>query len=232
MDPGEGTSTQQEGRFSCPICCRTFLREVSFTKHFAICSATEQRGGNIGRLQCDQCHSYFSRIDVLERHKNRMHPSDGSSPLLFPCGICDRAFPTKVMLVDHRKQAHVKPNGFHVIQTAHEKQAQFYRIYFPSTVVTLEEGFLYVFDEISNLLETTMVFKRHFKANIILVVEMYKTDEEGEVTRVEQFPFRGEGFSVLPLSAYKENIALSLGDIQRGVEEFLYQVRTYVKFTI
>ena len=79
------------------------------------------------------------------------------------------------------------------------------------------------FHQICSLLQTNLVFRRHFKVAIVLQVEMYQTGAEGEVTRMECFPFRGDTFSVSLFAEYERDVSLAMGDIERTVGEFLYQ---------
>ena len=79
------------------------------------------------------------------------------------------------------------------------------------------------FHQTCSLLQTNLVFRRHFKVSIVLQVEMYQTDADGEVSRMECFPFRGDTFSVSLFTEYERDVSLAMGDIERTVGEFLYQ---------
>ena len=211
---------QEEEGFPCLGCGRKFKYELSFRRHFDSCQAIIARGGYTGRYKCPHCSSFFSRDFTRQRHIQRVHVE---SACLFSCGICDRAFATKPELHRHRDDVHVRETKFVLMHSAHRKQAQQFRLFFPDNIVSLEDGLLFANVEVNKLMESMLVFQKHFKTNLFLMLELYKTDEQGNVSHIESFPFRGSGFSVHPFCDFKQDVALALGDIERTVDEFLYQ---------
>ena len=82
-------------------------------------------------------------------------------------------------------------------------------------------------EEIPILLETALVSNKLLKCSIIMMIEMYKTDMEGEINRVETFPFRAQAFVIRPFNNFKAQVSDALEMINESVGEFLYQVRIW-----
>lgn len=53
---------------------------------------------------------------------------------------------------------------------------------------------------------------------------MYRLGERGEISQIESFPFRGKGVTVFPHAEFVLDVTRSFGDIDRNVEEFLFNV--------
>ena len=209
--------------FRCIHCKGSYKTLQNYTKHFdSVCAKRVQQSS---RFQCDQCTSVFSRLHFLKTHKERFHSSgtDGQDRA-YSCPICAACFIDKTKLQLHRDAAHVRHTSFRLIASAHKKQAQLFRTFFPLTILTLEEGIFFAFDKILPLIESIQVYQDVFKVNIAIMVEMGKMDETGATTRLESFPFKGEGFLVRPFSVPREMVLKALTEIDHHVGEFLHQV--------
>ena len=209
--------------FRCIHCKSSYKTLQTYTKHFdSICAKRSQQNN---RYQCDQCTSVFSRLHHLKTHKERFHSSGTDGQVrAYSCPICAECFIDKAQVQIHREAAHVRHTSFRLISSAHKKQAQLFRSFFPLTILTLEEGIFYAFEKILPLIESIQVYQNVFKVNVAIMVEMGKMDQTGATTRLESFPFKGEGFLVRPFSVPREMVLKALSQIDHNVGEFLHQV--------
>ncbi len=220
---------EEDRDFSCHNCGKVFSYEKSFTKHVQRCQNLDfysdgQRGSRfVGRYKCPHCESFFSRLDYLENHIKRIHPPDAQA-LFFSCGICSSAFPTRVELREHRETEHVKTNEFVIMSSAHKSTAVHYRYFFEKNVISLDDCLKKCLEQIPTLLETALVYNKLLKCSIVIFIEMYKTDADGEISRMETFPFRAQAFIIRPFSNFQAQVGEALEFIGESVGEFLYQV--------
>ena len=183
-----------------------------------------QRGSRyVGRYKCRECESFFSRLESLETHMKRVHPPN-TQALYFSCGICSSAYPTRAALQAHRETEHVKTNEFVLMNSAHNSSVAQYRYFFETNVLSLDECVKKCLEQIPTLLETALVYNKLLKCSIIIFIEMYKTDMDGEISRMETFPFRASAFLIRPFSNFKAQVSEALEFIGESVGEFLYQV--------
>jgi len=159
----------------------------------------------------------------------KVHPPD-KEPELFACGICERAFKSQYDLRDHRKADHLTPSAFSVMANAHNGCAMHYRYFFDTDILTIDDGADKAETEIVSLLKSQLVDRKLLKCNVIMFVEMYKTDEEDQVSRMETFPFHATAFMARPFVSLNRLVADALDEIQAMIGEFCYEVRDYFFF--
>ncbi|MBC6498041.1 MAG: hypothetical protein GDA54_06990, partial [Alphaproteobacteria bacterium GM7ARS4] len=147
--------------------------------------------------------------------------------LCFACGICSRHFLSRAEAVQHRVQDHQASNQFVLHQQAHNGQTTVHRVYFDGDVhADLQTALMTAADQTVNLLQYLMAQTEAGalrKVGLSMMVEMYKVGEQGELAAVEAFAFRSELFQLRPFANFEGDVHMAIGDIERGVEEFLFR---------
>jgi uncharacterized C2H2 Zn-finger protein len=216
----------------CPLCGQIFKQSKSLMKHLnkcqKYCGREEDRFK--GRYKCEFCDTYFARISRVEDHMRRIHPP-GKQALLFSCGICAEGFTSQKELHQHRQTQHVKTNDFTVMATAFRRHAMHLRAWF-DTPLTMDEAIVFCCRKIPPVLETSQVYNKLFKCGIVLFVELYKVDLEGNASRTDIFTFRADAFIVRPFNDFFPDVVRSLKSIVHQVEEFLHQVNSIAFVTL
>ena len=139
------------------------------------------------------------------------------------CGICEEAFATKDELMQHRKESHVYNTEFVQLHAHHGGQVTTYRLFFETNIKTMDEALTIGLNEIVKLTETELTKSKSFRINIVYVIELYKTDEMGEVCRVQSFPFRASSVPIRFLfQDIHQLISSALGEVDSSIDEFLY----------
>ena len=206
--------------FSCEKCERRFANEFNYKRHLT--SQLHLRDGGAKKFQCEVCSASFARKDNFKRHKQLAHAAH-EERLRFRCGLCKRCFQTREEVEAHREAAHVCHHDFRLQESAHCKQAQVLRAYFPPKVQTMDEALVYAFDHMRKLTTSLSVKLAYYKINFTMFVEMWRMGEDGEVSQAETFPFRGFGMQVQREKDITSELMRVCGDVDRNVEEFLYQ---------
>lgn len=173
---------------------------------------------------CYECPSQhvFTTSGSLLRHVRRYHKSTDS--VVYRCGVCSLCFDSKEKVQRHRRLTHVWHTGFQLIESAHRRECQLLRAFFPEHVRSLDEGLIWGYNRMKRLVHTLASEYSFFKINFTFMVEMHRLDEFGYTQEVNAFPFRGLGLTVgRETGEIKEELHRILGDIDRNVGEFLFQ---------
>ena len=80
----------QDKEFSCTLCSQTFGTKKSLTGHIL------EEHGNEKDFPCQQCSHSFKTVNILLRHKSRVHIDR-----LFECSSCSQKFKRKYILTRH-----------------------------------------------------------------------------------------------------------------------------------
>ncbi len=220
--------------FMCETCNREFAHKHNLDKHQSSfrCEANSNFIG--GKRKCPHCNSKFSWVSSLNRHIRTHHGENESKPTAFACGACDARFATRNELIEHRAETHIRESNedgdkFIMRESAHNRQSQVRRLVLPDTVNTMDEGFFFSIDLIVDLIEQVLTEMKLFKISFTMFVEMMQMGEDGEAKRVEVMPFRTRTVFVRPMmhlltdNGIRGEVAEALGDIERNLDEFLYQ---------
>ena len=152
-------------------------------------------------------------------HRTMMH----SNNLCFGCGVCPKYFSSLESLKTHRQKMHTYSTKFSLAKSAHRRQAEHFRMHFPRGVLTIDEAYKYARKEMRKLLKQTLALNPRFRVNFVLGVEMYKTDDAGICTALENFSFRAAGFTLHSVSQIESGLDRCMIDIDRNIAEFLFQ---------
>jgi hypothetical protein len=210
-------STINMTEFLCKACKQVFTSKYNFSRHL-----NSRKHKSAGKLRCSKCKAMFFRKDNLYRHEQTAH-LEVEEVLSFRCGICQLCFKNKQMLLDHRQSEHVVHSDFRIVESAHNKQCQLLRAFFPETIQSLDEGLFYAYDHMCRLTEALSVDINYYKINFTVHIEMYRLDEEGQVTQEEVFPFRGFGAVIGVETDRIPELRRVVGDIERAADEFISQ---------
>ena len=123
----------------------------------------------------------------------------------------------------HRRKEHQHHHDFREVESAHCRQTRLLRRHFSDSTTTLDEALIRGFSHMRDLIDSLLVEHKYFKVNFTMFVEMYRIDEEGKVSEMEVFPFRGLGFKVHREKNVRGELIRVCGDIERNVDEFLFQ---------
>ena len=221
-------TAEMESELYCQVCKRHFFSAYNLRRHMSI---HEKRGKKTEKEEtdfppsscfpCVHCNRTFGRKDNLQRHIERSH-ADGAT-LTFRCGLCSQNFPTFIEMYRHRKREHQRHHDFREIESAHCRQTRVLRRHFSDSTTTLDEALIRGFSHMRDLIDSLLVEHKYFKVNFTMFVEMYRIDEEGQVSEMEIFPFRGLGFKVHREKNVRGELIRVCGDIERNVDEFLFQ---------
>ncbi len=145
---------------------------------------------------------------------------------MFACGVCEAVFSKAEEVENHRKTAHEQRTDFVVVDSAFCRQAQLLRAFIPEeTGKNIDETFVYAFTQICKLIKELKVEFKYMKCGSVLHVEMARYNEEGLLTEVKVFPFRGFSMCISRLTSeyeVKADVARVVGDYERALEEFLH----------
>ena len=158
------------------------------------------------------------------KHEAKFH--DSGNTLLFSCGVCDCAFATIPELTTHRETSHVYHHEFDSVQSAHQRRCERLRLYFPVNFSTLDEGLVYAFPRLVQLMETLLTEKSYFKTNLNCSVEMVKYGEQGEIITSEIFAFQAPAIKMArdyDWNSWHAELRMCLDHIQSSVYEFLHR---------
>lgn len=209
----------------CDRCDRTFKTKYNYERHIQskACRNIGDLGERLqdGRLRCRTCGSCFARIDSLKRHCDIVHPHDAAYNT-FVCGICRKGFRSQKAMATHRIAEHVVHTDFRVQKSAHKRQCQILRAFFPTNLRSLDEILFYCADQIKKLASTLAVEFEYFKIGFNLRLDMYR--ESNDLEQVEAFDFRSFAFPVsrMDMDEARDNIFRAVGDFERHVTEFLH----------
>ena len=211
--------------YVCELCSREFLHKPNYERHIAA-----KRCVNVeGQLTCNLCSPprRFSAVFNLNLHKRRMHPAGDDVVKAFACGICSECFLSVEEVNQHRYQAHDQHVDFQLVESAHAKHCQLHRLFFPErrSFTQLPSILQYVARQMKALIKKLCVQFAYFRVNFTLTLEMHKLDEENRIVQVDAFAFRANSITVTRsnLEQVDEDIARACADIERNVEEFLFQ---------
>ena len=226
----------------CFRCGKVFARRYTMLKHQHTLKCSSFSPATL-KYSCPVCTIEFSHVSNLHRHVNLSHPNyqrnqsvvgkdetnqvkSKTSNLAYGCGVCCRHFSTRREVISHRKREHKGSHDFSLLRSAHNEQTQAFRMFFDEEgdVITLDDAFAMAFTNLKSLLEKKLTEGcAYFKVDTFLSLEMYKTDEEGRITVVETFAFKSEQFVIRPFTDINYDLAVAMGDIERGIDEFLFR---------
>ncbi len=204
--------------YVCKFCNRDFNHPANLKRHQEG-NKCYGKGTHNGRFLCPHCPTLFARHDIMKRHVLNTHTNNN----FYACGLCSLYFPTLNDLKTHREADHTFHTEFALVKSAHRKQSQLLRLYFTDNVTTVDEGFEFAGKQVRDLIVSNLAEKARFKINLIMGVEMYKTDEEGVCTALELFSFRSIGVTMTKFDSISTAISSAWEDIDRNIMEFLYQ---------
>lgn len=215
--------------YTCLSCNKSFGNEFNFLRHKNAkipCKSTKKN--RLGKLSCPRCTASFSRSDNLTRHIKLLHKDENTKHVIeryFACGVdsCSALFSSRQKLIQHRKLEHTIDHEFHLVKSAHNKSCQLLRSFYPPTVKGVDSMLLYSYHLLVSLLTTLLVTFKYAKINTTVFLEMYKLGDSGEICTTQVFPFGGKGIHLTRGVPFRDQIRLSLGDIERAISEFLYQ---------
>ena len=204
----------------CKTCAKTFSTRYGYLRHrrTGVCQGLKQR-----RFNCDLCNISFSRLDNLTRHKRRDHI--GSRRVRsFLCGACDKSFTDKKSLDFHRNRNHRASRKFQLVASAHNRQCKLLRMILPNKMKTITEGLKNCYEEMQRLIIDLFRQYKFFKIHFVLIVEMVKYDEEGNVSMSANFPFRSHGEEFIRgRRDWKDILMRVCGDFDHNIDSFLSQ---------
>ena len=214
--------------FVCGVCSRAFGSEFNYQRHLLTSAhrraqeiASAFGEGDGGKFVCHICNASFTRRDNHRRHV--MSHEGGEERLCFRCGLCSSCFKNKDELTSHRRREHVRHHDFKLVESAHRRQCQLLRAYFPESAATVDEALVYAYSQLEKMLTSALVEVPFFKCFLTVFVEMGKYDEEGRLAALEVFPFRGFTMTLGRETELKSELRKTLGDVERNVDEFLFQ---------
>ncbi len=216
--------------FSCKTCNRQFANKHNLNQHEASfkCEANAQCVD--GKRKCPHCDSKFAWVQSLNRHIRIHHGENEHNPTAFSCGVCRARFASRQELDQHRQERHNdESNEFIMRESAHRRQSQVHRLVFPHSVRTLDEGFFFSIDQMMSLVQSSLTQLKYFKISFTMFIEMAQMGEDGEEKRVEVMAFRTRTILIRPMmdlvlsGGTRQELADALGDVERNVDEFLYQ---------
>ncbi len=216
-----------DGVYECKECARAYTSEYNYRRHclsqLHLNNVERVKGGGepAQKFVCEICNAAFIRRDNYARHL-ATHER-GEDLLRFRCGLCSKCYHRQEELEEHRRSEHVRHHDFRLEESAHHRQCQVLRAYFPDNVRTMDQALFYAYSQLQALLISSLVEMPFFKCNITLYVEMARYSEEGGLTGTEVFPFRGLGVKLSRETDLMPELRKSFGDIERHVDEFLYQ---------
>jgi hypothetical protein len=92
-----------EREFECPMCDRKFRYKSGLDGHM--------KRHTVGTpVRCDICGKKYRREEGVRKHKQAYH----SGEYKYPCNICNRKFPSRSVLTQHRKSHVANSAGRHV----------------------------------------------------------------------------------------------------------------------
>lgn len=200
--------------YFCKFCNRDFAHPANLARHEGG-NKCKGKGTHNGRYLCPQCPTLFARHDIMKRHVLNVHTNN----LYFACGLCPSYFHELVELKKHREEAHTFKTEFTLLKSAHVRQVQQHRLYFPDEVVTVDEGFLYAKKQILDFTTSMLVNQPRFRINLVMGIEMYKSDERGLCTALEVFSFRSSGIIVNKFMSMEDELGGAYEQIDRNVAE-------------
>jgi len=141
----------------------------------------------------------------------------------FVCGACAVAFRTRKELEDHRQLEHRQVvSMFQELYNRHEGQLVTHRLYFPQNVLTVDEAFTIGLKETPILISAALSEHKNLRVNIVFMIELYQTDEEGDVSRLECFPFRAESRIIRIFADLHAEVLAAFTQIDQHLDEFLH----------
>ncbi len=208
------------GELACGDCGRTFKRRCNLVQHMN----SKRCKSASGNLKCNRCKAHFARADSLRRHLLHVHQVEIEQ--MFACGVCEAVFSKAEEVEHHRKTAHEQRTDFVAVESAFCRQAQLLRAFIPEeTGKNIDQTFVYAFTQICRLIKELKVEFKYMKCGTVLHVEMARYDEQGLLTEVKVFPFRGYSMCISRLTSeheVKADVARVVGDYERALEEFLH----------
>ncbi len=214
--------------FDCDKCQRSFGNQYNLLKHQKGKKCNGSVGTVNGRFKCPHCPSLFARHDGVKRHVERVHANN----LLYGCGVCTAYFSQLDELRKHRESEHEYCCDFTLVKSAHGRQSQRHRLFFPDTVSTVDEAYIFSRNHMQSLLETTLLEQPRFKVNFVLGLEMYKTDEEGLCTALEMFSFRCDAINMTSFVDTDAELDNVFRQFDSHISEFLFQGLTILWIVI
>lgn len=215
--------------YTCSECNKEFLNQFNYLKHKRAtvpCKSTKKN--RFGKLSCPRCPASFTRRDNLTRHVKTWHKNENLKHKLtrfYLCGIdtCEAIYESRSELIAHRKEQHSVQKDFHLVRSSHQKSCQLLRSFYPPSVKGIDSMLLFSYHLLVGLLTTLLVSFKHAKINSTVFLEMFKLDESGQVATTQVFPFSGKGIAITRNVSFKEQVRLSIGDMERSISEFLFQ---------
>ena len=110
--------------------------------------------------------------------------------------------------------------------SAHKRKIELLRLFFPQNFTTLDEGLIYSFPRLVQLMETLLAEKSYFKTNLNCSVEMVKYGEEGQIVTSEVFNFPCPSLTLsrdADPTTWRRDLSLCLEHVQSSVYEFLHR---------
>ena len=194
----------------CMTCKKSFRHRASLDRHEKL----QTCHFNSTRLICDDCPRTFSRKDALKRHRETMHR--GGRQLLF-CGLCTKTFAERDDLLKHKMENHQLRSSFYMLQSAHKKACQLYRLNLPDNIVMMNDAIKFFRSKLSLLTKYLLAEKKFMKISLCLALRFAKPDFRPQDEQMVGL----EGSEVITINLRSSTSLLMLAD---NVDKVLHRL--------
>ena len=203
---------------TCAKCEVRFGSRLTFDAHKDACEK-----GLFQKFSCSFCAASFSRKDGLSKHiKNRHNESVKEA---YYCAFCKRGFVEAEEMLLHRlsHQQELTEGEFSLINHAHNRAAQVFRLVFPEDINFLDPAMIFLEKRLENFLKTALASYPNFKAVLVINIEFVQLSEIGEICNVITVPFRTNTERVFPSTDPYKLILEWFFKIDLSVDEFIHR---------
>ena len=212
---------------SCHECGKVFKRSFHLKRHI---QSAKKTGSCAQSLPCQLCGRVFSR-----RHTLKLHLQTAHLGTLFSCGLCPRMFTDKQSVIAHRRQEHQQRNAFVLLQSAHDKACQQYRLNLPESLRTdINDTIDHCIGKSVTLLDYLLADKKFMKVTFTLSLRFSQPQfgaglEEEDAIRREgkesiQMNFRSDTsqFTLHAWQANEDTLVKMFQTIAGKVDQFVH----------
>lgn len=174
-------------------------------------------------FDCPSCSAVFSRSWSLRRHIQRVHNNKKVSSAQF-CKLCKTTYESVIDYQNHIDRLHRVGSSFTVHETALQGTYRTYRHTATENEETFEQTFTFGrMQEMKNLIQREVLHSRSIKYYITYTGEFEMLDHNGDVTEIDNYPFREETrqCNELTLKGVFNQLKLIKRDIQNRIDDFI-----------